>query len=596
MSGKESKPGRDLERQVADAYRAIGARKVEHDVELAGNQIDVYVEMESADRGLHRIAVEVKDWHRPVGIGVVNEFALVVASLRNAGSIDEGVIVSASGFSRPARNAVQTHGIRLLEIADLAAMPPTSPGVGAQVEQEQTVEVTLQESTSYKPYPVYEKLSPRIRGVGIMFNPFVDSENESVRRLSGRLEQLADYVTEKYLQVSSNKHPEFTFHDEGHSDRVGQYIGQLVSLPCVEPVNTTERFLLLAGAWTHDIGFIVGAREDHNKTSREKIWADEIIRGYLCTSPQMGDAAVNVVAELAYNHSSSVPVVAIEDQELWVQLSSSLAQEKVRLRFLSCLLRLADALDIDARRAIGLEEVLQDLPTISKAYHYCHLRIAHVRVDRKLCQVKVQGMVKKAVDKQKLLLFVRERLKLEREVKEVALPIQRYITDFRDTINYEVIVRDMVREELPECVDYKFLSPTPTPLELFENWKRLHKRLHDLHSMFTDTDGPYIEVERVLQEAKEGRGLDWDRVKRAWENCKHIAYLPTLELVQKARFPEPPLRDLRTAGDCVDDSLARLSFPATFDALREFRAVLTVEFSKVDEELRKIGSEVLARN
>jgi hypothetical protein len=111
-----------LERQVADAYRAMGAR-VEHDVELAGNQIDVYVEMGSADRGLHRVAVEVKDWRKPVGINVINDFVGVVDNLRNrAKLIDEGVIVSKSGFSKQARNAAQTYGIRLLEPADLAAI------------------------------------------------------------------------------------------------------------------------------------------------------------------------------------------------------------------------------------------------------------------------------------------------------------------------------------------------------------------------------------------------------------------------------------------------------------------------------------------
>lgn len=134
------KPGTELEQRVADAYRTMGARKVEHDVELAGNQIDVSVEMESADRGLHRIAVEVKDWRRSVGIDVVNEFALVIESLRSAKLIHEGVIVSASGFSRQARNAAQTHGIRLLEPADLAAMA-TGPTAGAQAKPEQLTKV-----------------------------------------------------------------------------------------------------------------------------------------------------------------------------------------------------------------------------------------------------------------------------------------------------------------------------------------------------------------------------------------------------------------------------------------------------------------------
>jgi hypothetical protein len=122
MAEKTTKPGKTLEKQVANAYRVIGAWKAEHDVELAGHQIDVYVEMETADRALHRIIVETKDYTKPVGIKIVREFGDVVDSLRRLGEVDEGVIVSASGFSRQARNAAKEHGLRLLEPADLEAM------------------------------------------------------------------------------------------------------------------------------------------------------------------------------------------------------------------------------------------------------------------------------------------------------------------------------------------------------------------------------------------------------------------------------------------------------------------------------------------
>jgi hypothetical protein len=122
MAEKTTKTGKTLEKRVANAYRAIGARKVEHDVELAGHQIDVYIEMETADRALHRIVVEAKDYTKPVGIKIVREFGDVVDSLRRLGEVDEGVIVSTSGFSRQARNAAKEHGLRLLEPADLEAM------------------------------------------------------------------------------------------------------------------------------------------------------------------------------------------------------------------------------------------------------------------------------------------------------------------------------------------------------------------------------------------------------------------------------------------------------------------------------------------
>ncbi|MBN2258166.1 MAG: tetratricopeptide repeat protein [Anaerolineaceae bacterium] len=122
MAKKPTKTGKKLERRVADAYRAMGARKVEHDVELAGHQIDAYVEMETADRALHRIAVEAKDYSKPVGIEIVSGFAAVVAGLRTLKLVDEGVVVSAAGFSRPARNAAKEHGLRLLEPTDLDTM------------------------------------------------------------------------------------------------------------------------------------------------------------------------------------------------------------------------------------------------------------------------------------------------------------------------------------------------------------------------------------------------------------------------------------------------------------------------------------------
>lgn len=119
-----NKTGKALERKVANLYRAMGAWKVEHDVWLAGHQIDVYVEMGGQDGWLHRIAVEVKDWQRPVGIEVVRDWTLVVDSLRRAGLVDEGVIVSIEGFTKPARRAADEHDsrgtpTRLLELADL---------------------------------------------------------------------------------------------------------------------------------------------------------------------------------------------------------------------------------------------------------------------------------------------------------------------------------------------------------------------------------------------------------------------------------------------------------------------------------------------
>jgi hypothetical protein len=122
MAKQTTKTGKELERRVADAYRAIGARKVEQDKSLGGHQIDVYVEMETADHALHRVAVEVKDYAGAVGKQVIQDFAAIVDHLYRERLIHEGFVVAAKGFTRPARELAETSKIQLLETADLEAM------------------------------------------------------------------------------------------------------------------------------------------------------------------------------------------------------------------------------------------------------------------------------------------------------------------------------------------------------------------------------------------------------------------------------------------------------------------------------------------
>jgi len=114
--------GEDLERRVAGDYRQVGARKVVHNVDMDDGQIDVYVELPCAN-SVHRIAVEAKDRNRPVGVGVVRDFAVIIHLLHDVRElIDEGVIVSAKGFTRQARKAANVHHITLLTLDDLDTM------------------------------------------------------------------------------------------------------------------------------------------------------------------------------------------------------------------------------------------------------------------------------------------------------------------------------------------------------------------------------------------------------------------------------------------------------------------------------------------
>jgi len=117
--------GRTLERWVAEALRQIGALPVKHDIQINGYQFDIYAELKTA-AFCHRMVIEVKGTARPVGIKVVTDFTqrFLLLHSRNP-EIHEGVIVSAHGFTKPAREASKRHRIKLLEVADLNAMVDT---------------------------------------------------------------------------------------------------------------------------------------------------------------------------------------------------------------------------------------------------------------------------------------------------------------------------------------------------------------------------------------------------------------------------------------------------------------------------------------
>lgn len=112
--------GWEFERTVAAMYRTLGA-EVEHDIALAGNQIDLLIKERTPSGSVVRIAVECKAYNRPVGIDVVNSFGTLAYLLKQRQLIDRALLVASSGFTRQARDAAKAHDIDLIEIDDLAS-------------------------------------------------------------------------------------------------------------------------------------------------------------------------------------------------------------------------------------------------------------------------------------------------------------------------------------------------------------------------------------------------------------------------------------------------------------------------------------------
>src|SRR5580704_3082064 len=91
-----------FEREVAAIYRALGAR-VEQDVVVAGNQIDVVAEEETASGSRIKTVIECKNYGRPVGVEIVNQFAPLLGLFKDRGLADKGTIVASEGFTKQAR-------------------------------------------------------------------------------------------------------------------------------------------------------------------------------------------------------------------------------------------------------------------------------------------------------------------------------------------------------------------------------------------------------------------------------------------------------------------------------------------------------------
>src|SRR5262249_50749683 len=101
-------------------FRSLGG-KVEHDTELAGNQIDVFVVERTPSGVTLRMAVECKAFRKQVGLGTTNFYCQLSQLLKQRGLMDKFAIVGESGFTKNARKAGLEYGVELMEYEELLA-------------------------------------------------------------------------------------------------------------------------------------------------------------------------------------------------------------------------------------------------------------------------------------------------------------------------------------------------------------------------------------------------------------------------------------------------------------------------------------------
>ena len=115
-------PNTEYEKFAQEIYQgllneeSIKAIQVQHNVKLRGksgqlHQVDVYWEYEHAGVN-HKVAIECKNYNKPVSVGKVRDFYGVLSDLNNV----NGIMVTKVGYQKGAKEFATHYGINLKEL------------------------------------------------------------------------------------------------------------------------------------------------------------------------------------------------------------------------------------------------------------------------------------------------------------------------------------------------------------------------------------------------------------------------------------------------------------------------------------------------
>ena len=160
-------------------------------------------------------------------------------------------------------------------------------------------------------------------------------------------------------------------HGVGHVLRVLERLWELLDCDALHKLNIYELYILLSATIYHDIGLLKG-RTDHEVETRRIIE----LEGDVYVTRQKDREFIKLIAEA---HSSSQTI-----DDVFVNHPSEperVANFDLRHKYLSALLRLADELDEDFRRADERVRNRAEIPEESEIFWVINSRITGIKVD-----------------------------------------------------------------------------------------------------------------------------------------------------------------------------------------------------------------------
>jgi tetratricopeptide (TPR) repeat protein len=168
------------------------------------------------------------------------------------------------------------------------------------------------------------------------------------------LNQIRDEVKAFWKNWTFLEH--YTNHDVDHSERVIGILDKLLD-ETPDMLNEHERFILLASAYLHDIGMQSPTHAGLPQKIEYSMSEKETVR--------------------ERHNESSAKMILIDEVE-----DTSFDGEKLRLRLLIALLRLADELDQDHRRVNMKILKRKDIPVMSKFHWWSHHYVQSLLIEK----------------------------------------------------------------------------------------------------------------------------------------------------------------------------------------------------------------------
>lgn len=240
--------------------------------------------------------------------------------------------------------------------------------------------------------------------------------------------------------------PYYTDHGEGHSIRIISKLNKLIKESMLELTNY-EIFFLLVSAWCHDLGMFLGRRVGEHPEDTRKVHhlrSGEVIEKFK-DKLDLNKFELPIVRDICIAHRE----VSLNEltRKRWI------GDDCVRLRLLAALLRIADACDLDYRRAPeAIFSYYRDfIPEISQIHWKKHFPISSVYYLRE--QSSVVLSVRFTTD---LRIFV-EQNKISHLVKN---ELQEELNSVREVFGYPSHSVGIFRVQIQDFESGDFIDET----------------------------------------------------------------------------------------------------------------------------------------